>query len=328
MPAVLAFEYVKTAGGLVRWGRTVGGGTPPPDFVLRTTRPTIGLASHGIIRPTDGTLTGDQTVGSGQFIKDKIINGNVTITGDGYIENCYVRGRTADATGVEFLVNTTNATGRAFADRTLENANIRYCTIQPQNPSSYRNGVGSKNWNIYRSTVLDCTDSLNAYAPSGGDGLCRCAVRGSYFARFSQFAPDTANNRDIGHCDHIQCQGNDTDDPYDIYSCGNSYNARPGPASTDPSRYEQIAVFMVSPNTQARVSFRSEDDWAEGGVYTINAGAANPGGVVHLIRPKMERPGVNTPGPDKAIVIDAATSRLVDDPRYLDNNAIVPVSAG
>lgn len=324
-PAVTVEHAI--GGSLQRFGRSLGG----VGFTLGTTEPTDAITGAGIIGgypdPTapGKLITADRTIGSGEVLSGVVIRAKVTITGTGRLENFRVEGPATEPTAAASLINTSGATPSPFGI-----PNVQYGDIVPQKPSAYWTGIGNKNYDVYRVKIVGCIDAFSAFSTTA-DGLCNIKVRGCYVPNLTHFAPDYANaNRTRTHNDAIQMQGNlGTAD--DILIEGNSFNARHHPTwGTQPTVYSELSCLMVSPNTQNRVSYTSRRNWYRGGVYTVNAGSANPGGAVVHEGDRFEKPGTVTPGPTAALVIDPATARTVTGLTYIDDTTgtAVPVTNG
>lgn len=290
-------------------------------FTLGVTEPVAANSGAGVIRPYPTVvIDGNVTVQTGQTLADRIINGRVTILGTGVLENCVVRGPAAEPTASQVLVSCASSTA----------AVVRFCDVEPQTPSAYWTGIGSKNYTAYRNKIIGCVDGFAAYATSGTDGLCNIKIQGNYSPNMAHFAPDYANaNRTRTHNDFVQMQGN-TGTPADILIEGNSANARHHPTyGTQPTVYSELSCLMVSPNTQTKVSYTSRKNWWRGGVFTVNAGDANPGGAIVHDGDRFERPGTVTPGPTSSLVVDAGTTLTIPNPcTYIDNGTTVPVTNG
>lgn len=293
-------------------------------FTVGVTIPVEANTGAGISGPMPTVeINGNVSITDGQVLKDRIINGWVTITGTGRIENCIVRGPATDTTASRSLINTSGASVSG-----LGTPNVSFTTIDPQTPSAYWSGVGNKNYYAYRVKILRCVDGFSAFSNTV-DGLCNVKIRGCYVSNLSQFRPDYANgNRPVVHGDAlVQCQGN-LGPPEDILLEGNSANARPDPTvGTQPTEYTELSCVMVSPNTQTRVSYKSVKNTYRGGVYTVNAGASNPGGAVVHDGDRFELPG-GANKPTAALVIDSATARTVTACTYIETGEPVPVTNG
>lgn len=295
---------------------------PAPGFVLGTTKPVDENTGAGIIRPLNQTVvTGNVIVNDGEVYADRIIDGHVTLNGTGRIENCLVRGSATAPTASGFLIRTSTTT------TTVTNVpNISYCTVEPRTPSAYWSGIGSKNYYAYRTKVIGCTDAFGAFSQTT-DGLANVRIGGCFVPDLTQFRPDYANsNRAETHNDCMQMQGN-LGGADDILMEGNNFIARHHPTyGTQPTTYTQLAALMVSPNTQASVSYTSRMNWYGGGVFTINAGSANTGGTIIHDGDRFEPIGKTTPGPDKLIVIDSTATWFVTNCIDENGNAAVRVS--
>lgn len=288
-----------------------------PVFSLGTTEPVASNTGAGVLRayPTI-ELNGDQTVTTPNGIVDRIINGRVTITGDGSIENCVIRGAATARTSSAELITTSGATSQAA---------IRFCDIAPQTPSAYWAGLGKKRFYAYRCKIWNCTDSFAAFA--SGDGICNVRIEGCYSPDMTRFAPDYANsNRAETHNDTIQLQGN-VDDANDIVLIGNSFVARHSQTTGDlPTSHVQLSAVMVTAAVQPACSATFNQNWFRGGVFTFNAGGS--GGMLVITNNRFERPGTVSPGPTTALSLNAAVGRSASGNTYIDNGAAVPITNG
>lgn len=326
MALVKRFRVVSTGDQLVlrhrgESDRPVSGSA---TFTVGDVEPVAANTGAGLLRPLIPTpVVGDVTVASGQVLADRIVHGLITVTGTGRVENCLQLGPVAAPTTAHSLINTSAATPSA-----LGVPNVSFTTIDPQTPSAYWTGIGNKNYDAYRVKIFRCVDAFSMFSATA-DGLVNVKVRASLVDLLAHFAPDYANgDRTRTHNDAAQMQGN-LGGPDDILFEGNSFNARHDPTvGTQPTVYSELSCLMVSPNTQTRVSYTSRKNWYRGGVYTVNAGASNPGGTVIHDGDRFEVPGAVTPGPTKSLVINSATTRQVDRCTYIGASGTPAVNAG
>jgi hypothetical protein len=315
----------------------------PDLFALETTAPTALNSGAGVIRPAPTiTLVGDQTASTGAPIMDRIIEGNVNITGLGYLENCIVRGRVDGSTGNQrAIINTDNATvpaggwydgGDAFVAGVSSRANIRFCTIDPQTPSPWQGGIGNKNFYAYRCKLVRTTDMFAIFATAASGGQTKTRVEGCYATYMVQWAPDPPNgNRPNTHNDIAQFQGN-SGGLADSVWLGNWFDARYDPTYGNPvTPRTDFNGITLSPLSSAEwpqqcwIYFRG--GWLLGGGQTFNGGTtSNANGGAAVIDTLFERPGTDAQAPTKACVIHSNMSvRTTSDIFYIDNGAVVPV---
>jgi hypothetical protein len=329
----------------------------PDVFTLGTTIPTAANSGAGVIRafPTE-VINGDVTVATGTVLADKIINGKVQLVGTGAIENCYLRGpadgsvndqraiiRTDSATGnftgaVDVRdVNYAGAVGSTDTSVGGHSANIpvpnvRFCTIEPANPSPWMGGIGNKNYYAYRCKIRETVDGFAVFsgdAPSGYRSNTR--GEGNFVESLAQFRPDVPNSRSHTHNDGVQWQGNQGG-PLDSIWIGNWINARRSttagtlPPETTPNF---IAAMTISVNTAAgECNMHVEKNWLLGSTQIFNGGSVdNALGEVTVIDNLFERPGLAADGPTRSLVIHSNTSVRITTPanHYIDNGAVVPV---
>lgn len=306
--------------------------TPPDpvaDLIVGETQPTAGLVGAGVIRPAPTIIVnGNVTVQSGQVYADRIINGRVTILGDGVLENCIVRGAAAEPTGVAYLVTTSGATptsatvpltlvlnddGTTRAPTAADTDpaswvpnpavkdNVRYCTLEPQTPSAWWNAFGTKFTRAYACSIRRVVDGWRVYSTT--DGYVGTRIRACLGRGLSHFAPDYGTgNRTRTHNDWVQAESN-TGPVWDFVIQGNDLDARHDPVvGTQPAVYSELAAVMLTANLDATVggvvvraiNATIDANWLTGGVNTINAGkAVTAGGYAKIIwtRNRHERPG-------------------------------------
>lgn len=309
----------------------------PAAFTLRYTEPDFSNSGVGFDTDAFGFLVpaptevlaapsnGILNVVSGQTVRDKIINCYVDIEIGAFLINCEVRGP-ANPTVARPLVRVTGAAPTAGGPR----ANIRFCTVKPQTPSAYNDGIGYKGYHAFRCLVQDCTDSFAAFSTSA-DGICNILIQGCFSPNMVQWRPDYAypGGRPHTHNDTIQLQGN-KGGPGDILVEGSSFNARfvtyagTQPLETPPV---QVAAIMITPNTGSPEHGASATfiyNWLRGGQHCVNHGATNePGSMVIFRYNRFERPGTDPRAPIVALNLSGAVGYESIGNTYIDNGATV-----
>lgn len=330
-------------------------------FVLGVTDPVLnpGLMGAGLIRPvrydlpaltpTSGTT---YTIPNGVVIRDRVIDAYVDTIGTGRADNCVIRGvadgipRFNGNPDQRAMVRTNGANevspldmyATIGQDYDTRGFNATWCTIQPQTPSPYQNGVGNKNARTYRCLIQYVTDGFSSFAQSSDpnpDGRCRNYDEGSLLRRPVQWRPDTANgNRSHSHNDGEQDQGNTGPDRFDIYRVGTGfewnisteYGTQP---PSDPR--EHHSCIGINDNTQPTVYATYQQVFFWGGIAQMNGGGDPPasGGHIVLDRCRHERPGSSPTAPLWAAAIHSGYSitgsggnRYHDSP----NSGEVPIS--
>jgi hypothetical protein len=331
----------------------------PDTFVLMTTIPDATNTGAGVIRPfpTD-VINGDVTALDGEVVKDKIINGKCQIVGSGAFENCWLRGPTNGSVGDQRAILRTNlATGNftgavnaqdvdyAGAVGSTDSSsgghsarppqpNVRFCTIEPSNPTAWMSAIGDRNYYAYRNKILLTVDGFAAFSDQTGH-KSNTRGEGNYVPLLSQYRPDPANgNRASSHNDVVQWQGN-LGGPLDSVWLGNYFNARLSTVyGTQPPQvpHDQIngmTISVVSAVGAGEVNCYVYKNWLLGGVQTFNGGSPdNAAGEVTVIDNLFERPGTNPDGlgPTRALVIHSNSTRITTPANhYIDNGAVVPV---
>lgn len=332
----------------------------PDVFVLMVTEPTAAGSGAGVIRPFPTTVTNaDVTATDGQVVKDVIINGKCQITGGGVFENVWMRGPADGSVGDQRpILRTDNATGNftgavLAADVNYGGAigstdtsvgghsvnpplpNVRFCTIEPSNPTSYMSAIGTKNFYAYRNKIINTVDAFAVFN-SGTGHKSNTRGEGNYCAQLVQFRPDPANgNRARTHNDVVQWQGN-LGGPLDSVWLGNHFDARlttlygtqplEGPPRQDVNG---LTVTVAASVGAGEVNAYIWKNWLYGGIQTFNGGSPdNASGEVTVIENLFERPGVNADGPTRALVLHSnmGAGRITTPANhYIDNGAVVPV---
>lgn len=314
---------------------------PVPTFVVGTTKPSSSNCGAGSLVEADGVtvrsaptvvFNGNKSLTGGQTLKNLIINGRVTITGaNNTVENCIIRGASAEPTAYAYLVESSNSTG------TL----IRHCDLRPQTSSPYWNAVGRRNYTVERCDISRITDGFSIFNLNL-DRRCNVKVRANYGHDMVQYRPDYANNnREETHNDWAQLESN-AQDVSDVEIEGNYFNARfeyarnASGAPITPTNTNRSCI-MLSPvsngTTGHSVSVSAINNWLDGGYITINGGGNNPGSRVYIIGNRFERPTETTTsggtGVTKSLILDTTiTIVAVSNNVYSDNGGAVPISGG
>jgi hypothetical protein len=328
-------------------------------FILKTTIPTAANSGAGVIRPFPTTvINGDVTVATGTVVSDKVINGKVNLVGTGAIENCYLRGpvdgsvgdqraiiRCDTATGnftgavdvrdVNYLgaVGSTDTSGPGGHSNNIPQPNVRFCTIEPSNPTAYMGGIGNKNYYAYRNKIINTVDGFAVFSGSA-DHLSNTRGEGNFCEKLAQFRPDPANgNRSHTHNDIVQYQGN-WGGPLDSIWLGNYFDGRRSPdAGTLPleTTPNYIATFTISvePTLNAgEVNTYVANNWLKGSTQIFNGGSPDiAAGEITVISNLFERPGLAADGPTRSLVIHSNSTRITTPPNYYldDGVTVVPV---
>lgn len=295
--------------------------TGSADLRLGIDKPGPSNTGAGVIRPfPTTTVAGAQTISTSQTIRDKVYADRVTVNSGATVvfENCYLKGPLTFATSSFAIVDTTASTLTT----------LRYCTVKPQTPSPYIVCVGYKNYRLEYCDVSQGTDNWGAYAKSTDpDPKCNIAIVGTWSHDMARFAPDpaTGSGRPETHNDLIQLQGN-LGPVDDILIDGCNLEAYHSTTVGDlPPVHKQISAVMLTPITQDSVAITLTRSWVSGGIYTFNAGGAQPGSKIVVTDNRWERPRTN--GPVAAIAIDASiTDRVISGNVYDDDGSPVPVT--
>jgi hypothetical protein len=330
----------------------------PDAFVLKTTMPTAANSGAGVIRPfPTEVINGDVTVPTGTVLADKVINGKVNLVGTAALENCYLRGpldgsvgdqrtivRCDSATGnftgavdvrdVNFVgaVGSTDTTGPGGHSNNIPVPNVRFCTIEPSNPTAYMGGIGNKNYYAYRCKMREVVDGFAVFASS--PFLSNTRGEGNFVESLAQFRPDPANgNRSHTHNDVVQYQGNQGG-PLDSIWIGNHFNGRRSttagtlPVETTPNFIATFTISVAPAVGAGEVNTYVEKNWLEGSTQIFNGGSPdNAAGEVTVISNLFERPGLAPDGPTRSLVIHSNSTRITTPPNYYldDGVTVVPV---
>lgn len=302
-----------------------------PVFVIGTTYPDATTVGVGIIRPTPSAVVvvGDQTFSTSQTIIDKTFSGLVSVTGGATVdfENCLFIGPLARVSGANIV------SAHASTMTTL-----RYCTIDPQTPTAFWNGIGYSRYTLDRSEVKNVVDGCAAFALVGAaTDYVHVSLLGSWIHSLSRFSPDAADpstpQRNETHNDGIQCQGN-IGAPDDILINGTRIDGYHSTTAGQPpapgSNLVQLSAVMLTPATRNKVTITIKNSWFSGGVFTVNATAnANSASTLVMDNNKFEKPHSSTGGPAAAIAIDAAlTDRSITNQTYAVDGTSVPLFFG
>jgi len=346
--------YVYLNGSVTRWGRPSiikDGYTPVAvePFIYESTKPSAKLCGVGTYVESDGitirpaptvTFVGDKSITTAGFVLENlIIKGKVTVSAaDVIIRNCFIMGGINAPTVNSYLVKTSSGL----------RVKIQHSTLRPQTPSLYWNAIGERNYIAERNNISRITDGFSGYSldTDPTQRFTKIQILGNYCHDMVQFRPDLANNsRQETHNDWYQGQDN-VKDVNDVIIRGNWFNARhefavdANTGAIITSNNLNRAVVMLSPRSNGSATYNStcsmtfNGNWADGGVYTINAGGTNPGGMVTAKNNRFERPssatyGDGTSGVNKSLVLDDGIIRVdISGNIYSDNGEPVSVSRG
>lgn len=275
---------------------------PPADtFVMDVTQPGpsntgVGIASLGFSVPTtvvngDVTLSTNGTSAAPFIYQNKIIKGKLIIRAQYVIvQNCIIQGANDNSSGNGWLVDCVSAALDAFpADATPI---IRYCTIKPSSPSSYWNGIGTRNYRAFRNDISNSTDGFSIFHTTSG-GNVRTEIGGNYVHDLGYFNPDlaTPSHTDGTHNDCVQYQGGNGG-----YLHGNTFDGHMSPSignpSASPHGTQTTSCVILNNNTGVLTGFEISYNWLYGGVETINGGGltvAGASGNIHNNQIKQDQ---------------------------------------
>jgi hypothetical protein len=262
-------------------------------------------------------IFGDVTLTGTQSLKDRIVHGRVYCNGANLVENCVIDGGPAPTTGEVYLVQTHGGTG----------STIRYCNLAPANPSPRWNGVGTKYFTAEYNNIWRVTDGFSVFSQLA-DGVTNTKILGNFCPSMIQFRPDLPRNgaqRPETHNDTVQLQGN-RKLASDCIIEGNSFDATHsasyeyGTLVPLTSTFTNLAAVMVTANTQAGCSATIKNNWLRGGIFTLNAGKPNSGGILIVTGNRCERPPSSQPTINKSLNIDISTTYTASDNFYLNSD--------
>ncbi|RYZ41632.1 MAG: hypothetical protein EOO71_11295 [Myxococcaceae bacterium] len=291
-------------------------------FVLRQTKPTAANTGAGIIRPyPTKVINGDLTITQdGYRLADTIVHGQVHIkAANVVVSNCVVDGGDP-LTGNGWVIQTTDA-------RTT-NARIEFTTVRAANPTYYTHGIGPRNYTSYRNNVSGVVDAFSAFPATAGNAV-NVSIQGSYGHDLSHFSPDP-NHPGTGsrtHNDVLQSQGG-----IGLEVIGSNFAAYHDPVlgtQPVPNPKSQLAAIMINTNIGPTVGMVVEDNWLGGGVYCVNGGGANGGGG-RFLRNRFDRGSASPANPDESytLVFDNTFIQTSTGNVYEDNGHAVKVRTG
>lgn len=294
-------------------GETVGAGVRGQAWPSETIQTGIGIA-----RGTDGIYRID----AGKLVRDVAIPGFVNLGAGAILENCLITGPSTEFTNERPLV---------LGSPTGQKAEMRFCTVDPTNPSPYYSGIG-RGLHVYRSHIQNVTDGVTAFDTA--TGRCRILLEGVLIENLTQFTPDYAYQQGAGraetHNDCAQMQGNPLGDVHDLIIDGCQLNARHSTTKGDVAELHrtEIAALMLSPNVGS-IHMSVTRSWLLGGIYCVNAGSNKLAGSELIIGGcRFERPGTAVNAPDKALAVDSTLQLVHYDNTYIDNGQpVIPSSA-
>lgn len=306
-------------------------------FVLGTTEPVGGVnvgagVFEGRAFPTQTITTGGAvsynsgngiyTITSGTY-EDLVIPGFVQLSAGVVLINCHIKATVTEQTSERQLAQGPTTSGQA---------ELRFCTIDPQTPSPFYNGM-SQGIKAVRCWIKNCTDGIKAYSASASGARIR--GEGCLIDNLSQFRPDYADDvpyRPETHNDGIQFHN--TLDAADVSFLGCKFNGRHSLTAGDvPATQTQIAavMFTVIGGGESHGSF--DYCWFLGGMYCVNAGsdsAEMADSSLSITNSRFERPGTDEYGdsraPAAALAIDSSLNFTDGGNTYIDNGQPVPIT--
>ncbi len=307
-------------------------GSSTGTFVLGTTEPVGGVnVGAGVIAaypttniPIGGAVSynssnGVYTITSGTW-ENYVIPGFAECSADVVLRNCAIIGTVTEQTSERQLVKGPTTSGQM----TLE-----YCTVDPQTPSAYYNGI-SQGVKAVRSWIKNTTDGIKAYSTSSNGARIRC--EGVLIDQLTQFAPDYAASRTETHNDCIQTHH--FLDTVELVGC--KLNGRHSLTKGDIPPYRaQIAAVMCTVISGGEFRLTLDQCWLLGGIYCVNAGSDSvemADSYLTITNSRFERPGTDQFGdgraPSIALVVDNSLNFTGSGNTYIDNGQPVPVTPG
>jgi len=259
--------------------------TTAAPFVLGVTKPD---STNTGFDPSliDGTLVGDQNIRTaGTVIRNKRIEGYVLVNAANVtLENCQIVGRNIGYVGYNGLVSC-NSTG-TFINR---------CTINPDYPRYFLNGVNGAGYRAYRCDISETCDGL----AMKGDN---CVAEGCFVHDLSFFdGLNTSNGNGSEHATDTRFPGWTHNDGVQIYgysgnrvegcniqgyfstSCGTYRTAMVDGCSGGnnngrvfPNRNYAHGVF-VSPSSAVISNATIRNNWIDGGEVCIQSSTQGRG---------------------------------------------------
>lgn len=294
-----------------------GGGTPlwplaPPftpaetvsyEFAAGDVQPDTGLVGAGVIRPwpTKQAATIAQCVPDGDgVIRDYVISQqNPNIAGLQF-ENCHFRGPATWSASAYCIYNNNPANPGV----------VRWCTIDPQTPHVYANGIGVCGVEADYCDIKNVVDGGRAYAVDA-TGVANMTFRRSWLHDFALWLVDPDQSNGPTHNDGIQNQG--ADDAVIVDGCRIDavYGTKGDTVGAGPY---SLCTLMLSPSTGGfrtgrGQSFTITGSWLSGGNNTVNGGSGSSNSVITASNVVFDLPGTQYSWHTKSFVLDSAISR-------------------
>lgn len=185
-----------------------------------------GLPAYNATSTQTVTVTTDNTV-----FQNLTIYGDIIVQAAGLIiRNCVLRGGPQIPTHNLGIVDCNNS--KCF------NALIEDCTIQPQRPSYYRDGIVGHEYTSRRNHIYNTNDGMGAFILSSVAANANVAIEANYVHDLTYWNPDPAHS-DGTHNDGLQIQGGGN-----IHVIGNFFHdtAVLGAGSSYPPNYDMLTV--------------------------------------------------------------------------------------
>jgi len=228
---------------------------------------------------------GDMTISTPGTVLDSLdIHGRVSVTAANVtIKRCRVRGNATLVTNVG-LINATNAA--------VSNLLIEDCTLAPDVPSIWWNGITGHDFTARRCNVYGTVDGVGIFNTNNDGGPVNVVVTSCYIHDLAYFSPDSnhAADQPVSHThnDCVQVQGGT-----DIELGWNNLQGFCSPVygsdiSLDAAHANSSGGYNIhAPYLQASSAiqinvrgsfvpggFNIHDNWIDGGAYSINTEAA------------------------------------------------------
>lgn len=174
------------------------------------------------------TLSGTQTMTTnGQIIENKYITGRVLMQGQNQIlRNCFVVGTAANPSSSMGIVSCNY--------ETTVNALIERCTIVPQTPHYFWDGIQGHDFTALRNNIYGITDGIGLFhpgpeVPATYEHSVNAYILGNYIHDHGyRTTPSNVQSDLHTHNDGIQIHGG-----YDIHIEGNNFQGFTSPAYSD-----------------------------------------------------------------------------------------------
>ena len=178
---------------LVRFG--TGSASPP---ALGSYEPSASTTGHS------GSLTllsGNQTITTaGTTIENRDITGKVIVQAANVtIRNCRIRGAGAESSNTALVFASSGS---------VSNLLIEDCTLVPDTPSVWWNGINGHDFTARRCNIYHTVDGCGLFNNSNPGGPINVTIEGCYIHDLSYITPDPNHTGDNQtHNDGIQLQG-------------------------------------------------------------------------------------------------------------------------